>query len=203
MKYCRGMLISVLVGVGLNAGAIVSVSDATGGPYTTIPRRNVFGLLPLVSSRTEPNTPAVSRPKITLAGITSLLGYKTVFLMLPPIKAGGARECLLLREGETKDEIQVREIGDQTVRVVNHGEEQSLSFDDNPPEPPTVPDVVSAPVDQRSPVQMPAPEKPSLTPEQQMLVIEAQRMKALQDGDPIAKILPPTEFTAEITDGTP
>ena len=129
-----------------------------------------------------------------------MLGRKTVFLMLQAAKPGGVSECLLLREGETQEEIQAREIGDKTVRVINHGEEQSLGFDDNPP--------ASGPVEERppvvpkSPMQMPAPEKP-LTSEQQMLILEAQRLKAIHDDDPVAKILPPTEFTAEITGETP
>lgn len=40
---------------------------------------------------------------------------------------------------------------------------------------------------------------PPLTPEQTTLIIEAQRMKALQDGDPISKILPPTDMTPQVT----
>jgi len=190
----------VLVGVAVNAGAIVSVSDAKGSPYRTIERRNLFGLVPLVNSRTEAPAPIIPRPKVTLAGIAALLGYKTAFLMLPAAKAGGVRECLLLREGETQEEIQVRQIGDKTVRVVNHGEEQILSFDNNPSQSAGVPVPIDSPVDRISP--MPPPEKP-LTHEQQLLLIEAQRLKAMQDGDPVAKILPPTEMTAEITDGTP
>ncbi|HLX68529.1 MAG TPA: hypothetical protein VKV04_02775 [Verrucomicrobiae bacterium] len=200
MKHCGRMLMCVLVGVAVNAGAIVSVSDAKGSPYRTIERRNLFGLVPLVNSRTEAPAPIIPRPKVTLAGIAALLGYKTAFLMLPAAKAGGVRECLLLREGETQEEIQVRQIGDKTVRVVNHGEEQILSFDNNPSQSAGVPVPIDSPVDRISP--MPPPEKP-LTHEQQLLLIEAQRLKAMQDGDPVAKILPPTEMTAEITDGTP
>ncbi len=190
----------VLVGVAVNAGATVAVSNAKDGLYCTIERRNLFGLVPLVNSRTEAPAPIIPRPKVTLAGIAALLGYKTAFLMVPAAKAGGARECLLLREGETQEEIQVRQIGDKTVRVVNHGEEQILSFDDNPSQSAGVLVPIDSPVDRISP--MPPPEKP-LTHEQQLLLIEAQRLKAMQDGDPVAKILPPTEMTAEITDGTP
>ncbi len=43
--------------------------------------------------------------------------------------------------------------------------------------------------------------------EQQVLMIEAQRLKAIQEGDPIATILPPTELTSQVTgnpaDGIP
>lgn len=202
MKYCGRMLVCVLLGVAAHSGAIVSVSDSNTVPYRTIARRNLFGLLPPVNSQTTPQTPAISRPKVTLAGITTLLGYKTAFLMLPEARAGGVRECLLLREGEMQEEIQVKEIGDLKVRVVNHGEEQTLSFDDNPLESPRAPVALVESPGQRSLNQIPTPEVP-LTPEQQLLVIEAQRMKAMQDGDPVTKILPPTEFSDEITAGTP
>ena len=49
--------------------------------------------------------------------------------------------CLLgySESARAQEEIRVRDIGDKTVRVVNHGEEQILSFDDNPPKPPRAP----------------------------------------------------------------
>lgn len=200
MKYCGRMLVCVLVGVAINAGAMVSVSIVKDGPYRAIGRRNLFGLVPMVNSPTEVPASIIPRPRITLAGTTTLLGYKTAFLMLSAAK-GGARECLLLREGETQEEIHVRTIGDNEVKVVNHGEEQTLIFD-NPAMPAGVPVPIVGPVGQLSPIHMP-PAEQALTPEQQLLVIEAQRLKAMQDGDPIAKILPPTEVTPEITGEAP
>jgi hypothetical protein len=44
-----------------------------------------------------------------------------------------------------------------------------------------------------------APAAPALTPEEQVLMIEAQRAKAIQEGDPIANILPTTPHTKEVT----
>ena len=209
MKHCSRMLVCVLAGVALNAGAIVSVSDGGGAPYQDIVSRNMFGLRPMVRPGKEASTTVISRPKIKLVGTTTLLGKKIAFLMLPADKSGGVPECLLLGEGEAQTQIQVLEINERAVRtiedkevavrVINHGEEQTLCFE----EPTSLLAVASVPGVQRSPMQMPRPEETSLTPEQQMLLIEAQRLKAVQDGDSVAKILPPTEFTPETTNGTP
>jgi hypothetical protein len=40
-----------------------------------------------------------------------------------------------------------------------------------------------------------------LSPEEQVALIELQRIKYQMDGDPTAKILPPTELTPETTGG--
>ena len=44
-----------------------------------------------------------------------------------------------------------------------------------------------------------APAEPAMTPEQQVLMIEAQRLDYMQKGDSTALILPPTEMTPEVT----
>jgi hypothetical protein len=38
---------------------------------------------------------------------------------------------------------------------------------------------------------------PKMTPEEQVLMIEANRLKAIEDNDPVANILPPTELTSQ------
>jgi hypothetical protein len=195
------MLVRLLLCVAFNANAIVSVSDGRSTHYESIVSRNAFGLHPPERAHTEPSAPVVFRPKIRLAGITAVFGRKIAFLMVPATKPGGVSECLLLREGEAQEEIEVREISDAAVKVVNHGEKQTLGFDEIAPAPPAPPIIDKVPIERRIP--LPAPEKPSLTSEQQTLLIEAQRAKAIQDGDPLAKILPQTEFTAEITGETP
>jgi hypothetical protein len=197
------MLARALLCVAFNAKAIVSISDAKGGRYESIVSRNAFGLHPPEKSHTEPSAPVVVRPKIRLVGITTLLGRRTAFLMVPAVRPGGISECLLLREGETQEEIEVREISDKVVKLINHGEKQTLGFDETSPAPSNPLPIDKVPFESGIPVPLPAPEKPSLTPEQQTLLIEAERMKAIQDGDPLAKILPQTEFTAEITGETP
>jgi len=54
------------------------------------------------------------------------------------------------------------------------------------------PEAAAAPV-----ASEPAPE--AITPENQIIMIEAQRMKALQEGDPVSKILPITPLTSQVT----
>ena len=44
-----------------------------------------------------------------------------------------------------------------------------------------------------------APAEPAMTPEQQVLMIEAQRLDYMQKGDSTELILPPTEMTPEVT----
>jgi hypothetical protein len=42
--------------------------------------------------------------------------------------------------------------------------------------------------------------EPQMSPEQRILMIEAQRQKYLQDGNPIGKLLPPTQLTPQASD---
>jgi hypothetical protein len=44
----------------------------------------------------------------------------------------------------------------------------------------------------------PGQSQPSLSPEEQAVLIEAQRLRYRQQGNPIANILPPTEMTPEL-----
>jgi hypothetical protein len=44
-----------------------------------------------------------------------------------------------------------------------------------------------------------APAAPAMTPEEQVLMIEAQRAKMLQEGDPTAAIMPITPMTSQVT----
>lgn len=115
------------------------------------------------------------------------------FLIIVASQPGGLRECLVLGEGQRQHEIEVREI-DETrgiVKLLNRGQEQTLDFTESgDARIPICGDPVSGDID-------PVPSNP-LTAEEQTILIEARRLKALQDGDPIAKILPPTDFTPEI-----
>jgi len=44
-----------------------------------------------------------------------------------------------------------------------------------------------------------APAAPTMSPEEQVLMIEAQRAKMLQEGDPTAAIMPLTPMTSQVT----
>ncbi len=71
----------------------------------------------------------------------------------------------------------------------------------NNPSYPSYPNANSAPVAAAEPsVPQPAPPvQPVMPMEQQVLMIEAQRLDYIQHGDPTAKILPPTEMTSQVT----
>jgi hypothetical protein len=66
------------------------------------------------------------------------------------------------------------------------------------PAPPPVTDAApSAPVAPAEPAQ------PAMPLEQQVIMIEAQRMDMIQKGDPTAVIMPPTEMTSEVLGASP
>ena len=165
-------------------------------PYREIASRNSFGLKARQEEKPKP-TPVVSpHQNIRLAGITTILGRKVAFLVITSTEPGRLPECLVFAEGQRQREIEVIEIDEKggVVKVLNCGQEQTLEFtesgDARIPHGPGFPsgDINVSPSD-------------PLSPEERTIVIEAQRLKAIQDGNPIAKILPPTDLTPEITAG--
>ena len=122
---------AVLLGVAADARA----SDVSGSPYQAIVERNVFGLKP----PPPPPDPEVNKPpppKITLTGITTILGNKRALMKawLPP-KPGVKNEeqSLILAVGQRDGEIEVLEIDDAagTVKVNDFGTITNLSFENN------------------------------------------------------------------------
>jgi hypothetical protein len=239
--------IRVLAGVLLSASAIVVTSfGAAENPYSAIVERNVFNLHP----PPPPLNPAdlikkTPPPKITLTGITTILGKKAAWLTVPPTKPGAAPESVMLTEGQAQNEIEVKSIDEraQVVQVVNHGEPETLDFikdgakisgppPGGPPTPMTLPSPIPAappPGVQpggtfRSLRSLPTrnssaenngggggvgagnsiqQQQDNLTPEEQVALIEVQRVKALQEHDPIANLLPPTALTPEVMGQAP
>ncbi len=95
--------------------------------------RNGFKLRPAHTAITEP-LPALRPPKITLTGITTILGNKRALmkLMEPDRPPEPAKEMsYILAEGQRDGEVEVIAINEQTgtVKVNNHGTVQELSFD--------------------------------------------------------------------------
>lgn len=225
-------------------------------PYSAIVDRNVFNLHP----PPPPVDPAdlaknkVQIPKLTLNGITTILGKKIVFLTMPATKPGGPPQSLMLAEGQAEDEVEAKQIDEKAgvVKVNNHGEDQTLDFehDGTKPAPPpgnpaapaiTIPPVPSAPPNNMIPGPQPgvnvirplrtlpsrtttpfsgggnssfggssamgssmspaaAQNQQPLTAEEAVLMVEAQRVKAMDEGDAgMSRILPPTDFTPEVT----
>lgn len=70
-------------------------------------------------------------PKITLTGITTILGRKVAFVTIASAKPGLPAEFLMLTEGQSSRGFEVKEIDTKTgrVKVVGYGERMALSFD--------------------------------------------------------------------------
>ena len=101
-------------------------------PYTPIVTRNIFGLLPVPTNDPTANAaPVVPPPKISLNGITTILGSKeALYKVATPAKPGvaAADQSYMMGEGESQDDIQVVKI-DTDADVVtfnNHGTIQQL-----------------------------------------------------------------------------
>jgi hypothetical protein len=119
--------------LAISGFAVVTTTQAiTDGanPYDQIAERNVFSLKPPPppASNEPPPTPA---PKITLQGITSILGKRQVLFRVAPAKPGEKEESFILTEGEGQNEIDVQAIDLEagTVTFKNHGSVQTLSMD--------------------------------------------------------------------------
>jgi hypothetical protein len=132
MKRGGKLEICVLVGVLFGAGAQAATEDTSNKPYGAIVERNVFNLHapppPLNPADLIKKTPP---PKITLTGITTILGMKKTFLTTPPTKPGSPPESIGLAEGQAQNDIEVKSIDEKAgvVQVINHGEPQTLDFE--------------------------------------------------------------------------
>ena len=111
-------------------------SETTENPYQSIIDRNVFSLKPPPPppDPSEANKPQVV--KITLTGITTILGNKRVLMKTapPPGKPNeGAKseQSYILTEGQREGDIEVIEIDDKagSVKVNNGGTVQTLTFE--------------------------------------------------------------------------
>jgi len=127
---CRGR---IWVGV-ISCLAVVTAVQAVGdNPYQKIVERNVFGLKPIPPPPPPPPPPTPPVPKITLQGITTILGYRQVlFKALTPPSAGVPlkEQSYMLSEGQREDDIEVVTINetDGTVKFNNHGTVQLLDM---------------------------------------------------------------------------
>jgi hypothetical protein len=239
----------VLMGVLLSTSAMAVTSAGAENPYNAIIERNVFNLHapppPINPADLIKETPP---PKITLTGITTILGQKKTFLTIPPIKPGTPPESMMLAEGQAMNEIEVKRIDEKAgiVEVMNHGRPQTLDFEHDgvkpsgapsggvpqtmamptaaPPPPNVVPmpppaNVIrplrslaprSSPVSENNGnngfggtsgfgnVNSQGQQQSTLTPEEQVALIEIQRIKYRQENNPISKIFPNTELTPEV-----
>ena len=122
------------------------VPDPKLGQYQTIPERNIFGLRPPPSEALSTNPPA-QLPKITLTGITTILGNKRALMMLAPpnLKPGDTNKemSLILTEGERQGDVEVLQIDEKrgSVKVSNSGTLMTLTFEKDGAKLPATPPV--------------------------------------------------------------
>ncbi len=210
------MFLLVLTSLLLAMRAQSLVSDGPGNPYQAITDRNIFALRPIpipVRTPAEAPKPPV---KITLCGITDILGRKQALLkaQIPPRPPEPAKEeSYILAEKQSEGDIEVLAIDQKagTVKVNNHGMVQTLDFENNGAKLPAASSIPVAPVPPPA-AAMPTysstppqgnPPAYNLTVEQQAVLIEAQRAKALEEGDPVAKLFPPTMLTPALQQDQP
>ena len=145
----RRIQITVAAGVLLAFPAAGVPSRDGGNPYEKIPERNIFGLKEPPPVQVT-NEPAPALPKLSLTGITTILGYKRAFLTVQypgnpgqPVKD----EPLMLAEGQRDGAIEVLAVDEirKTVRVNNSGTEMTLDFENNGAKPSTVAATAAAP----------------------------------------------------------
>lgn len=130
-----------IVGMGLCLAA-VAARGAGAGPYRGIVDRNVFALKPPATNVVD-TTPPPPPLKITLTGITTMLGNKRALMAVAvPNKQP---ETYMLTEGQRQGEIEVLEIDEKAgvVKVKNHGIPQSLDFKTDGAKPNPAPAVAS------------------------------------------------------------
>ena len=146
-------MVCILSGVALGtAGA--SPTDTEDNPYREIISRNVFSLKP----PPPPPNPEDTKPppvKITLSGITTVVGKKALMeTPPPPVKPGApagtpppTKQYYMLGEGQREGDIEVLAIDEKTgsVKVRNSGVEVTLTFEkDGVKLPSTAPPAVAA-----------------------------------------------------------
>lgn len=183
-------------------GVLALVPDSAVGPYGIISKRNVFRLQAPMVQATNDAAPPIVLPKVTLTGTATILGFRTSFITIAGAKHGEAPESVMLAEGQAFNGIEVRSIDARAgvVQIVNHGEMETLDFERNGAktgEGLRVPDA-GPPKLPVSPGPPPSGSVQTLSPEEQIALIELQRVKFKEQRDPMATILPHTELTDEM-----
>ena len=126
--------VCTLAAAVLAADGRAIVPDNASEQYQAIKERNVFGLRPPPTQPPPSNAPP-QLPKITLTGITTILGNKRALMKVLPLglKPGEvAKELsLILTEGERESEIEVLQIDEKngSVKVDNSGTVMTLTFE--------------------------------------------------------------------------
>lgn len=236
-----------LTGLLLTLLSVPAVHAAASNPYGGIVDRNVFSLKPAPLVDPTPAAPPTPPVKLTLNGITTILGNKRALLhaQIPPRPPEPAKEeNYMLTEGQRDGGVEVLSIDERAgiVKVNNNGLTETLNFVNNGAKAVAVAQspvaAASGPAglpaagahagfgqqrqiptrsipgsnqyggtpaqrqenmgfnSNNSGVNVPAQFRNNLSPEEQVLLIEGQRMQLQDQGKPEeAALFPVTEVT--------
>ena len=186
------MFLLVISFAAVDAGAL----EVQQSPYDKIAERNLFQLhaATVLIKDSAPKPPPLR--KVTLTGITTILKRTVAFITIEGTK-GQPAESMMIEESQALDGIEVRAIDEKAgvVKILNGDEMQILNFElpnssgTQPSQPRMIP---SAPAPQ-----MQVRPEATLTSEEQTALIELQRIKFQQEGNPSRLLLPPTELTPD------
>ena len=214
MKHVGILVVALAGGLAFSSALCAEDVGLKGDPYAMVVARNIFGLNPPpppnanVSDATPP-------PKITANGIMSIFGQlQALFKVAGTAKQGvpAVDQSYILSEGQRQDDIEVTKIDEKAgiITFNNHGTVQQLPLEVGkvtstplPPDPalPTGNKPAINPTnstDRQVTANAASQIPPGLTPEVQTIAIEANRLKAQNDGDPnTASMFPTTELTPE------
>jgi len=134
---CSGLALASLV------SQAIAATPATGdNPYQVVVERNVFDLKPLIPPPKVDEPPPTPPAKITLQGITDILGKKQVLLKILELPKPGElkpgeqpkERALIMDEGERRGTVTVMEINPKarTVKFDNAGREETLELTNAP-----------------------------------------------------------------------
>jgi hypothetical protein len=134
LRYNLKILVCIALGIALGAKVDATMPQASSDRYQIISERNAFGLRPPAEPLAVNSSP-VPLPKITLTGITTILGDKRALMIVAPVgsRPGDPNKelSLIMTEGQREGEIEVLQIDEKawSVKVKNSGTVLLLTFE--------------------------------------------------------------------------
>ena len=131
MRHTAGIIICLAGGLAFSAISRADNSLPPGNPYSSIVKRNVFGLNPLPPPGQIDTPQGPPPPKITLTGITTIFGPAEALFKVAGVKREGKPppdESYIFTEGESQDDVEVTAIDTvkNLVTFNNHGTVQQI-----------------------------------------------------------------------------